>query len=82
MLGKLPDRNQREIFRPMLEEMIDKGHELALLADTIDWQYFEKEFSSLYSNVGQSSIPIRLIVGCLLLKHLKNLGDETLAKAG
>jgi IS5 family transposase len=52
-----------------------------LLADTIDWQYFEKEFSSLYSEVGQSSGPIRLIVGCLLLKHIKNLGDETLAKA-
>jgi len=81
MLGKLPDRNQRELFRPMLEEMIDKGHELVLLANSIDWQYFEKEFSSLYSNVGQSSVPIRLIVGCLLLKHLKNLGDETLAKA-
>ena len=81
MLGKLPDRTQRELFRPMLEDMIDKGHELVLLADSIDWQYFEKEFASLYSNTGQSSVPIRLIVGCLLLKHLKNLGDETLAKA-
>jgi len=81
MLGTLPDRNQRELFRPMLVDIIDKRHELVLLADTIDWQYFEKEFSSLYSEVGQSSVPIRLKVGCLLLKHLKNLGDETLAKA-
>jgi len=47
----------------------------------IDWQYFEKEFHSLYSPIGQSSVPIRLIVGCLMLKHLYNLGDETLAKA-
>ena len=81
MLGKLPDRNQRELFRPMLVEVIDKTHELALLADAIDWDYFEKEFSPLYSHVGQRSVPIRLIVGCLILKHLKNLGDETLAKA-
>ena len=81
MLGKLPDRTQRELFRPMLEDMINKGHELVLLADSIDWQYFEKEFASLYSNTGQSSVPVRLIVGCLLLKHLKNLGYETLAKA-
>ena len=81
MLGKLPDRNQRELFRPMLADIIDKGHELVLLADSIDWDYFETEFSTLYSTVGQSSVPIRLMVGCLLLKHLKNLGDETLAKA-
>ena len=81
MLGKLPDLKQREIFRPMLEDIIDKRHELVLLADSIDWQYFENEFSSLYSPVGQSSVPVRLIVGCLLLKHLKNLGDETLSKA-
>ena len=80
MLGKLPDRNQRELFRPMLADMIDKGHESALLADKIDWQYFEDAFSPLYSSVGTSSVPIRVMVGCLMLKHLKNLGDETLPK--
>ncbi|MDR0700222.1 MAG: IS5 family transposase [Tannerella sp.] len=81
MTGKLPDKNQRELFRPLLVDMIDKRHELALLADTIDWQYFEEEFSPLYSEVGAPSVPIRLMVGCLLLKHLKNLGDESLPKA-
>jgi IS5 family transposase len=81
MLGTLPDKNQRELFRPMLVDLIDTQHELVLLSDTIDWQYFENEFSPLYSPVGQRSVPIRLMVGCLILKHLKNLGDETLAKA-
>jgi IS5 family transposase len=81
MIGKLPDANQNELFRPKLTDMIDPTHPIALLANTIDWQYFEKEFSSLYSTVGQSSVPIRLIVGCLMLKHLYNLGDETLAKS-
>jgi IS5 family transposase len=80
MLGTLPDKNQRELFRPLLVDLIDKHHELVLLADAIDWSYFEKEFSSLYSHVGQRSVPIRLMVGCLLLKHLENLGDETLPK--
>jgi IS5 family transposase len=80
MLGKLPDSNQRELFRPMLVDIIDPEHELVLLADRIDWQYFENEFSPLYSAVGQTSVPIRLIVGCLILKHLENLGDETLPK--
>ena len=81
MLGKLPDKNQRELFRPMLVDMIDPRHEMVLLADNIDWDYFENEFTSLYSYVGQSSVPLRVIVGCLILKHMYNLGDETLAKA-
>jgi IS5 family transposase len=80
MLGKLPDKNQRELFRPMLVDIIDPHHELVLLADRINWSYFEKEFSPLYSTVGQSSVPVRLMVGCLILKHLENLGDETLPK--
>ena len=35
MLGKLPDINQRELFRPMLTELIDPHHELVLLANSI-----------------------------------------------
>jgi len=81
MKGTLPDQTQRELFRPLLRDMIDPTHELSLLADRIDWDYFEQEFSPLYAAVGQPGVPIRLMVGCLLLKHLKNLGDETLAKA-
>jgi IS5 family transposase len=80
MTGKLPDRHQRELFRPLLANMIDRRHELALLADTIDWQYFEDEFSPLFSKQGAPGVAIRLMVGCLLLKHLENLGDETFAK--
>ena len=81
MKGTLPDQTQRELFHPLLRDMVDPKHELTLLADHIDWDYFEKEFSPLYAEVGQPSIPIRLMAGCLMLKHLKNLGDETLAKA-
>jgi len=80
MKGELPNQNQRDLFRPLLREMIDQKHELALLADSMDWNYFEKEFSPLYSNTGQPGVPIRLMVGCLLLKQMENLGDETLAK--
>ena len=80
MKGILPNQSQRELFRPLLRDIIDPKHELALLADRIDWNYFEKEFSPMYSTVGQPSVPIRLMVGCLLLKQMENLGDETLAK--
>ena len=65
----------------MLVDFIDNQHELVLLSEKIDWNYFEDEFSPLYSKTGNPSHPIRFMVGCLLLKHLYNLGDETLASA-
>lgn len=81
MLGKSLDQNQRNLFSPLLSDFIDMRHELVLLQNKIDWKYFEKEFSVHYSNTGQPSMPIRFMIGCLLLKHIYNLGDETLAKA-
>jgi IS5 family transposase len=80
MVGKNPEKKP-ELFRPMLVDFIDHEHELVLLSEKIDWNYFEKEFSPLYSKVGNPGHPIRFMVGCLLLKHLYNLGDETLEKA-
>lgn len=80
MLGKNP-KKLPELFRPMLVDFIDNKHGLVLLSEKIDWDYFEKEFSPLYSKVGNPSHPVRFMVGCLLLKHLYNLGDETLEKA-
>ena len=76
MIGKLPEKGQRELFRPMLEDFINMNQELVLLSKKIDWSYFEKEFSVYYSDKGAPSVPIRLMVGCLMLKHLYNLGDE------
>lgn len=77
MLGKSPIDNHRELFRTRLEDLINPNHELALLAKTIDWQYFEDAFKGYYSqNQGRPAMPIRLMVGILMLKHLYNLGDE------
>ena len=81
MIGKSPDQKQREIFRPLLTEFIDMDHELVLLSHQINWKYFEKEFSELYSNTGQPAIPVRFMVGCMILKRLYDLGDETLAES-
>jgi len=77
MLGKLQE-NQRELFRTRLEDLINPNHELALLSKRIDWQYFEDEFKGYYSSKGAPSVPIRTMVGCLLLKYLYNLSDERL----
>jgi IS5 family transposase len=78
MIGKSPIKSQRELFRPLLEDFIDMRHELVLLGNKIDWSYFENEFSPYYSDNGAPSVPIRQMVGCLMLKHLYNLGDDRL----
>ncbi|MDR2119335.1 MAG: transposase [Tannerella sp.] len=77
MLGKLPVDDHRELFRTRLADLINPEHELALLANKIDWKYFEDEFKCLYSDKpSRPSMPVRFMVGILMLKHLYNLGDE------
>jgi IS5 family transposase len=80
MKGKLQDQVQRNLFRPILKEIINPKHELVILAEKIDWESFENEFSNLYSETGRPSVPIRTIVGLLLLKQMHNLGDETVVE--
>jgi transposase, IS5 family len=77
MLKKLSSQSQLEIFKTVLASFINPQHELCLLAKEIDWDYLEKEFAPLYGEVGRPSIPIRTIVGLLLLKQIYNLGDKT-----
>jgi len=81
MRGKSNTDQQGDLFRPMLLDFIDLKHELALLSDKIDWKYFEEEFDGYYSHIGRPSMPVRLMVGCLILKRIYNLGDETLSKS-
>jgi IS5 family transposase len=79
VLGKLPENKQGKLFRTCLEELINPKHELARLVQSINWQYFEDEFNGFYSDKPKSSEhTVRLMVGCLLLKHLYDLGDERL----
>ena len=77
MLKKLPVQPQLEMFKTVLTSFIHPEHELCLLAKQIDWNSLEKEFAPLYGKVGRPSIPIRTIVGLLLLKQMYDLGDET-----
>jgi len=77
MLKKLPSQPLLEMYKTVLVSFINPEHELCLLAKKIDWDTLEKEFSSLYAKVGRQSIPIRTIVGLLLLKQIYDLGDET-----
>ena len=80
MLKKLPKQPQLEMFKTVLTSFINPEHELCHLARKIDWAYLESEFAPLYGTVGRPSVPIRTIVGLLLLKQMYNLGDETVVQ--
>jgi len=62
-IGKSPKKEQRDLFRPLLEDFIDRNHELVLSANKIEWSYFEKEPGVYYSDKGAPSVPIRMMVG-------------------
>ena len=59
MTGKLPEKGQRNLFRPLLSDFIDMNYELILLSDSIDLSYFEQEFSPYYSDRGAPCV-----IGC------------------
>ena len=80
MRSKKQPRHQMNFLAPTLKEQLNPKHELYLLTDKIDWQYFEDEFSSLYSDKGRPAHPIRLMTSLLLLKSIYNLSDEKLVE--
>ncbi len=56
--------------------MLDMNDPLIALADVIDWKIFDDTFEKYYSKDGRPAKTIRLMVGILLLKQLKNISDE------
>ncbi len=80
MIGKSPNQNQINMFKSTLKQIINPRHSLVLLADEMPWHEFENEYKHLYSNTGLPAKPIRLMVGLLILKQIKGLGDETVVK--
>ena len=64
-----------------LAELLDQRHPLYILANMINWQFFEDKFQEHYSQkMGAPSKPIRLMVSLLILKYLRNLSDENLVE--
>jgi len=76
MVGKIPKTHQLDFFQTPLVNFIDMNHELVQLAHNIDWESVEHDFSGYFSERGRPSVPVRKMVGLLLLKSLYNLSDE------
>ena len=80
MVGKQDNTPQLSIFDTALERFINLEHELCVLSKKIDWNSIEKDFSVYYSKIGRPSVPIRRMIGLLLLKYIYNLSDESIVE--
>ena len=81
MLSKPKSPGQTSFFMT-LSDQLDSKHPLFILANVIDWNFFDANFSKYYSSkMGKPAKPIRLMVSLLLLKQLRNLSDENIVLA-
>lgn len=76
MIGKIDKTPQLNLFEVPLKSFINLRHELVILSQKINWDEVEKDFENYYSEIGRPSIPIRKLVGLLLLKQVYNESDE------
>lgn len=80
MLSKKQPEQQLS-FYSTFEEQLNHQRPLYILAKQIQWETFEQAFSKHYSvNFGAPAKPIRLMVGLLILKHVRNLSDESIVE--
>ena len=67
-------------FYSTFEEQLSRQHPLYILANAVTWNIFEEAFSELYSDEGRPAKPIRLMVSLLMLKHIRNISDESVVE--
>ena len=80
MLAKKKNSAQLGFFSTFRDQLNQK-HPLFVLAGQIDWQSFEDAFAPLYCpDNGRPAKPIRLMVGLLMLKHIRNVSDESIVE--
>lgn len=73
-----PPLSDFDLFRMHFNQILNRKHELILLAKAIDWSVFDREFGPLYDATnGRPGLPTRLLVGLHFLKHTFNESDES-----
>lgn len=78
MISKIDKTPQLEMFKVPLKQFIKEDHELVLLSKKIDWGQLESSLGSYYcSDNGRPGIPIRTIVGIILLRRIFDESDES-----
>ena len=80
MLSKTTNPGQMG-FYSTFEEQLSRKHPLYILANQVNWQQFDKAFKDLYCpDNGRPAKPIRRMVSLLMLKHIRNLSDESVVE--
>jgi IS5 family transposase len=79
MLSK-PKSTSQLGFYNTYEEQLSHRHPLYILANNIHWDTFEEAFAKLYSEEGRPAKPIRLMVSLIILKHIRNISDESVVE--
>ena len=60
-----------------LASMLNPTHPMYKLANLINWETFERSFAPLYcKDNGRMAKPIRLMVGLIVLKHIRNVSEN------
>jgi len=80
MLSKKDSQSTQRGFYSTFEEQLSHRHPLYILAHKVQWNVFEKAFEKHYSDEGRPAKPIRLMVSLVLLKHIRNLSDESVVE--
>ena len=80
MIESRPNNKQMSFLAPDLMDQLNPKHPLLQLAANIPWDFFESEFTPLYSTEGRPAKRIRLMVGLCILKHMDNVSDEVIVK--
>ena len=80
MLGISPNQNQLNMFSNTLKQILNPKHTVVQLAEEMPWYEFDLHYQHLYSETGMPGKPIRLMVGLIILKQLKNLSDVEVVK--
>jgi transposase, IS5 family len=78
----VPKTNSSQLgFYSSFEEQLNRSHPLYILANTINWSLFEESFSKHYSaDMGRPAKSIRLMTGLIILKHIRNVSDESVVE--
>ena len=79
MLSK-PKPTSQLGFYSTFEEQLSHSHPLYILANQINWNIFEEAFAKLYSQEGRPAKPIRLMVSLIILKHIRNISEESVVE--
>jgi transposase, IS5 family len=67
---------QGELFKLEVELLVNKRDSLVRLGEELNWERFSEKFGSHYqADTGRPSVPIRALVGSLLLKYIYGISD-------